>query len=279
MYTMFVLNPSHIFVSTAKANANGTHTDWTTPQALPTRERQAVGLVPAAARRAGRHRLHAGDERPAEAGLLDRRRRPDLLERLRRDVAGAAAGVDGNHRADLQNTTFREGIVDTFAVGSQRRRIGVYPLYVAYEDGCAGVSNVWLTASYDGGATWSAPILVNDNAAPVDELQPNLDVDARTARSRRLLRPPARVPRRRRSRRGRRAAGIALDPGQPYGRVELLHQHGVQFYNAEPDADRPQRPAVGAHLGSAAERAAPRLHRWRRRRSSATTSGSTRADV
>ena len=35
MYTVFVLSPSHIFVSTAKANANGTHTDWTTPQELP----------------------------------------------------------------------------------------------------------------------------------------------------------------------------------------------------------------------------------------------------
>src|SRR6202795_1478676 len=36
MYTVFVLSPSYIFVSTATANANGTHTDWSTPQVLPT---------------------------------------------------------------------------------------------------------------------------------------------------------------------------------------------------------------------------------------------------
>ena len=38
----------------------------------------------------------------------------------------------------------------------------------------AGVDNVMLTASYDGGATWTGPIQVNDNTGPVDEFQPNL---------------------------------------------------------------------------------------------------------
>ena len=31
-----------------------------------------------------------------------------------------------------------------------------------------------MTASYDGGRTWTTPIRVNDNASPVDEFQPNL---------------------------------------------------------------------------------------------------------
>jgi len=76
-----------------------------------------------------------------------------------------------------RNTTFREGIVDAFAVGTQLVH-GHYPLYLAWEDGASGVSNIWLKASFDGGASWSDPILVNDNATPVDELQPNLTVDA-----------------------------------------------------------------------------------------------------
>jgi hypothetical protein len=34
---------------------------------------------------------------------------------------------------------------------------------VAYEDFSAGVGNVMLTAPYDGGASWTTPIQVNDN--------------------------------------------------------------------------------------------------------------------
>src|SRR5947207_2769547 len=44
MYTVFVLNPSVVFVSTAKAQANGTHTAWTTPQELPTVDRKSTRL-------------------------------------------------------------------------------------------------------------------------------------------------------------------------------------------------------------------------------------------
>jgi Neuraminidase (sialidase) len=40
------------------------------------------------------------------------------------------------------------------------------------------VTNVILSASYDGGQTWSEPIQVNDNASAVDEFQPNLTVAA-----------------------------------------------------------------------------------------------------
>jgi hypothetical protein len=60
------------------------------------------------------------------------------------------------------NTTVRDGIEDTFAVGPTPVN-GHYPLYVGYEDYSAGVDNILLTASYDGGATWTGPIQVNDN--------------------------------------------------------------------------------------------------------------------
>ena len=76
------------------------------------------------------------------------------------------------------NTTFRDGIEDTFAVGTTPNSDGVYPLYVAYEDYSAGVGNVLLTESTNDGVTWSPPIQVNDNPATelVDEFQPNLSV-------------------------------------------------------------------------------------------------------
>jgi hypothetical protein len=36
MWTVFVLDPSYVFVSYADARPDGTHTDWSTPQLLPT---------------------------------------------------------------------------------------------------------------------------------------------------------------------------------------------------------------------------------------------------
>ena len=37
MWTIFVFNPSYVFVATAHANPDGTHSDWSTPLVLPTR--------------------------------------------------------------------------------------------------------------------------------------------------------------------------------------------------------------------------------------------------
>src|SRR5262249_40140237 len=74
------------------------------------------------------------------------------------------------------NTTFRDGITDTFAAGNHLDAQGPYPLYIGYEDYSAGIGNILFTASYDGGTTWTSPIRVNDNASPVDEFQPNLAV-------------------------------------------------------------------------------------------------------
>src|SRR5258708_9106984 len=75
------------------------------------------------------------------------------------------------------NTTFRDGIEDTFTAGNMSTQ-GHYPLYVAWEDYSAGLGNVVMSASYYRGLTWSTPIHVNDNASPVDEFQPHLTVAA-----------------------------------------------------------------------------------------------------
>ncbi len=136
------------------------------------------------------------------------------------------------------NTTFRDGIEDTLGVGSTLVN-GHYPLYVAWEDFSAGVDNVILSASSDGGSTWSAPIQVNDNASPVDAFQPNLTVAADGTVSvnfydRRLLCPLAGTAE-------AIGAGLALDQVNlnyagslpPYGAANYCLNASLQFY--QPD--------------------------------------------
>jgi hypothetical protein len=134
------------------------------------------------------------------------------------------------------NTTFRDGIENTFAVGNHLDAQGHYPLYVAYEDFSTGVDNVMLTASYDGGTTWTTPIRVNDNAASADEFQPNLTVAADGTVSvnfydRRLACPAAGTS-------AAAAAGLALDKVNPnytgslppYGASNYCVNASIQFY-------------------------------------------------
>jgi hypothetical protein len=137
-----------------------------------------------------------------------------------------------------QNTTFREGIVNTFAVGHHLVN-GHYPLYVSWEDGASGVANIYLTTSTDNGITWSTPIVVNDNVNPVDELQPNLNVADNGVTDtvsvafydRRLSCPAAGTTE-------ATGAGIAFDPGTtaspstPYGRSNYCVNTAIQFYSA-----------------------------------------------
>jgi hypothetical protein len=74
------------------------------------------------------------------------------------------------------NTRFRSGIVESFAASP------TYPnhLYLAYEDWdpTVGQADVKLTQSTDGGSTWTAPIIVNDNVdapgQPTDQFQPTV---------------------------------------------------------------------------------------------------------
>ena len=74
----------------------------------------------------------------------------------------------------LPNTRFRDGITENFAASP------TYPnhLYLTYEDWNAttGQMDVKFTQSTDGGATWTAPAVVNDNApaAPTDQFQPSI---------------------------------------------------------------------------------------------------------
>jgi hypothetical protein len=135
-----------------------------------------------------------------------------------------------------QNTTFREGIVNTFAVGTDK--VGNdYPLYVSWEDGATGLSNIYLVASYDGGRTWTQPIRVNDNQGPTEALQPNLDVAPNGTvvdafYDRRLSCPAAGTAE-------AAGAGIVNDPGTaaspgtPYGRSNYCVNTAAQFYKPD----------------------------------------------
>jgi len=139
--------------------------------------------------------------------------------------------------ARYANTTFRSGILDSFAVGNQLSAQGHYPLYAAWEDYSAGVANIILSASPDGGQTWSAPIQANDNESAADELQPNLAVapDATVSVNfydRRLACPAS-------SSAEATAAGLALDTVNPnysgslppYGASNYCVNASIQFYS------------------------------------------------
>src|SRR5260370_2832883 len=135
------------------------------------------------------------------------------------------------------NTTFRDGIFNTFTTSPVK--VGQnYPLYVAWEDDSTGFINVILSASYDRGFTWSAPIHVNDNMnTKVDEFQPNLAASAHVVLSvafydRRLLCPAAGTT-------DAATAGLALDAVNahyscalpPDGASPYCINSSIQFYS------------------------------------------------
>jgi hypothetical protein len=227
------------YVSYADARPDGTHTDWSAPQRLPEPPHVPQGatyLLP--------HVTPSGDvyttvtnfdpkqgfccasvfvDKSADGGRTW-------------SVAGTAVPSVTPPPLIYANTTFRDGIENTFAVGNHRDAQGVYPLYVAYEDYSAGVGNVMLTASYDDGATWATPVRVNDNAGRADEFQPNLTVAADGTVSvnfydRRLACPGAGS-----AEAGQ--AGLALDMVNPnysgslppYGAANYCVNASIQFY-------------------------------------------------
>jgi hypothetical protein len=230
------------FVSHADARPDGTHTDWSSPQPLPVGPHNPQGVT---------YLLPHVDPSGAVYTTLtnfDPRKGfccTSIFVDKSTDggqtwsVAGTAVASAIPPPLIYPNTTFRDGIEDTFGVGNQLDTQGRYPLYVAYEDFSARADNVLLTASYDGGTTWSTPIQVNDNARPVDEFQPNLTVAASGTVSvnfydRRLACPPAGLE--------AAAAGIGLDtsahnpdytgPVPPYGASNYCVNASIQFYNA-----------------------------------------------
>jgi hypothetical protein len=164
------------YVSYADARPDGTHTDWSTPQPLPEGSMHPQGntyLLP-----------HIAPNGTVYTTLTNFKPKQGFCCTSVIMDSSSDGGVTWNGPSTVvsnvtppsltyDNTTLRSGIEDTFAVGSVMVSHH-YPLYVAYEDHSAGVNNVLLTASYDGGTTWSAPIQVNDNSQAVDEFQPNL---------------------------------------------------------------------------------------------------------
>ena len=240
MWTLFDGTSSKPYVSTARALPNGTHTDWSTPQLLPTLNSTAgdTYLLP--------HVDPAGvvyttvTNFPGKHGFCCASISVDFSTDGGQTWQGPKVVIQNVQYPPLTyvNTTFRDGIEDTFAVGNHLSPQGHYPLYVAWEDYSAGVGNNIMSASYDQGLTWSTPIQVNDNASPVDEFQPNLTVATDGTVSvafydRRLSCPAANSSE-------ATGAGLALDQVNPnytgslppYGATNYCINASVQFYNA-----------------------------------------------
>ena len=242
IYAMWVVftgpYTAHPFVATAEAKPDGTHTDWSAPISLP-----EVSGTPQGASYLLPHVAPDGtvyttlvSESPAHGFCCGQ-----IFIDLSKD--GGQTWTSRPFKMDVSippfrytNTTFRDGILQSFGVGPKKVN-GNYPLYVSWEDGATGLSNVFIAASYDEGLTWTSPILVNDNASPVDEFQPNLDVAANGTVSvafydRRLACPAAGTAE-------AVAAGIALDTVNPaytgslppYGATNYCVNASIQFYS------------------------------------------------
>jgi hypothetical protein len=219
------------YVSYADAKPDGTHTAWSTPQALPEPPHTPTGSTyllphvdPSGAVYTTVTNFDPAHQYCCASIFVDRSTDGGQTWTTVGTPVASVTPPPGIYA----NTTFRDGIENTFAVGNHLDAQHAYPLYVAYEDYSAGVGNVLMTASYDGGATWSSPIQVNDNAAPVDEFQPNLSVAANGTVSvawydRRLACPTSGTAE-------GTAAGLALDPAAS-GAANYCINASVQFYD------------------------------------------------
>ena len=241
IYAMWVVftgpYTAHPLVSIAQALPNGTHTDWSDPISLPEVSGTPTGgtyLLP--------HITADGTLYTSLVTTMPKKKFCCDVLFVDKSTDGGLTWTstlitDAIMATPLvyPNTTFRDGIEETFAVGTQKIG-GRYPLYVSWEDFSTGVVNILLAASYDDGATWTSPIQVNDNANPVDEFQPNLDVAANGTvhvafYDRRLACPAAGSAE-------AAAAGIALDtananyggPLPPYGAMNYCVNASIQFY-------------------------------------------------
>jgi hypothetical protein len=228
---------AHPVVAFADAHPDGTHTAWSAPIPLPqapTTPQGATYLLP--------HVTPDGAVWTTLTTTLPKQQFTFDTIALDRSTDGGQTWTTVSVVASdivappfhFVNTTFRDGIENTFGTGPTLVN-GHYPLYVAWEDYSAGVTNVLLSMSSDGGATWSTPVQVNDNQSAVDEFQPNLAVEANGTVSvnfydRRLACPASGT--------GEAvAAGLALDtanpksPGTvPYGAANYCVNASVQFY-------------------------------------------------
>jgi hypothetical protein len=234
------------FVAIAHANRDGTHSDWSAPISLP-----QVGGTPQGATYLLPHVTPDGaiyttlvSESPAHGAFA-------ATIFIDQSHDGGKTWKSSPFLADIPippfrfpNTTFRDGIEVSFGTGNTLVN-GHYPLYVTWEDGSTGLTNIFLAASYDQGASWTTPTQVNDNTSPVDEFQPNLDVAANGTVSiafydRRLACPAAGTTE-------AAAAGLALDIANPryagtlppYGATNYCVNASVQFYTPTLDPKGP----------------------------------------
>jgi hypothetical protein len=232
------VNSAKPFVSTARAKADGTHTDWSTPTLLPTISSTDADsyLLP--------HVAPDGTVYTSVTNFPSGHGRCCITVSIDRSTDGGAswAGLPTaienipvpSFVGGFSNTTFTDGIDNTFAVGGTLVN-GHYPLYIAYDEKLTTVANVLVTASYDGGLTWTPSVQVNDNASAVDEFQPNLAVASSGTVSvnfydRRLACPTAGTTE-------ATKAGIALDvtnpnfPGTPpYGATNYCINTSIEFF-------------------------------------------------
>jgi hypothetical protein len=217
------------FASYADAKQDGTHTAWSKPQRLPTAGNNPQGdtyLLP--------HVDGNGTVWTPLTNFADKSTLTSIL--LDNSTDG---GVTWNSVSTIvhdvtappleyANTNFRDGIEDTFAVGPAKVN-GHYPLYTAWEDYSAGFGNLILSASFDGGLTWTAPIQINDNwSSSIDAFQPNLTTAAdgtvlAAFYDRRLACPTGTEATK---------AGLTLDPNNPAGRSNYCINASLQAYDA-----------------------------------------------
>jgi hypothetical protein len=229
MWTVFVKNPAVVYESHADARPDGTHTDWTAPQELPTvkGKRWDSYLLPHVAPNGIVYTTLTNN--PQQQGFVSNDIYLIWSTNGGESWQGPLPVIQGVEAPTYLNTTFREGIVNTFAVGSQLVG-GHYPLYVSFEDGSTGLSNVYIMGSFDGGTTWTTPFRVNDNAGATEALQPNLDVAPNGTVSvafydRRLPCPAGGTA-------DYTFAGIAFDPRAHGGDTNYCINTAVRFYAA-----------------------------------------------
>jgi hypothetical protein len=232
VYAMWVVFDSLTpvpFASYADAKPDGTHTPWSTPQRLPTAGNNPQGdtyLLP--------HVDGNGDVFTPLTNFADKSTLTSILldESTDGGVSWQSVSTIVHNVAapplTYPNTNFRDGIEDTFAIGPKRLANGTYPLYISWEDYSGRFGNLILRASFDGGATWSSPIQVNDNVNPgIDAVQPNLTTAADGTvlvafYDRRLACPIGAEA---------AAAGLGLDPNNPAGATNYCINASLQAYS------------------------------------------------
>src|SRR5438105_6122627 len=142
---------AHPLVSYAQANSDGTHSPWSAPIRLPEAAASPTGatyLLPHVAPD-GTVYTTLTTTKPAKQFSFDK-----IV--LDRSTDGGVTWTTVSTVADdiaappfrYANTTFRDGILNSFGVGNQL--VGDHhPLYVTWADYSAGVTKIVLPAAYD----------------------------------------------------------------------------------------------------------------------------------